>query len=1308
MPLDAFWWFDAYDTVREWKEVFVSKKESEGAVSRDLQAVIETNLWIKWIRDLRIFNNYLVDSITWAEFDRVVETTLSEAPVDDFFDRTNFSEIRRWKKVIVIESNPGQFDNRVDWVVQNLALQTWRLHNVRSKKVIVIDGDLTDDELAKIKKMLINPVETYEASLEDKSFDRKITAPENHRVLTWFTQLQSDQELQAFIKEHELSINLDDVRMVLWYFRNFEHRDPTMAEMLLIDTYWSDHCRHTTFNTRIDNVEIDWVPWLVKEVEAVNDFFKAKSQELWKDWNTFMEIAQASFRFLKNNPEFKWKDFLDVSIEDNAASYKTEVEMEDWTKETWIIMFKNETHNSPTEVEPFGWAATCLGWAIRDTLSWRAYTFQAMRISGSWNPTEPISETLAWKLSQRAISIWAALWYSSYWNQIWLATWRVQEYFHPWYKAKRFECWYVLAAVREANIKREKPAKWDLVIMFGWRTWRDGVGWANVSSKEWWASSEAKTWAHIQKWNPVLERAIQRLMLNPDFTKLIKKSNDFWAWWVSVAIWELARWIDINLDEVARYTKYEWLSDEELLIAESQERMSIVIASEHYWILMEFLIQENIEWFQVWVITNDENNPESDRLKIGYEWKDVVNLSRAFLDTNWAERTANAKINLWEVTFFEEINSEVKALLDEWEIDKAILKQLSLLWSASQRWLWSIFDASVWASSILAPFWWKYQNSPQIWMASKIPTFTWVDAKTAIISTNGFNPYLMEQNTFIWWIYSVIEAVSRAVAMWWDREKTWVSLQEYFGKLTTDEKFGEVYAGLLWTLKALIELKIAAIWWKDSMSWTTTLENWEKLSVPPTIVTFANTPVNSDNIRSAEFKWANNEVLRFRVKKDENWMPDFKDYLEKLKIVEELIKSWRVYSSSVVDASWLVWTLAKMSLWNRVWIEIDDSVVWLDELFTPSIWDIILEIEWYANWFEEYIIWKTRKSRLDLDDDHNLDDDHITYKWVWISARDTKEALEWTLEWVWSTKQIWWEVDEIPEFSARADLILSNPELLARRPVALLPIFPGTNSELDTKHALLRAWFDVIEHVFYTPKLWVWNDNIELGLAKASRMEFAENLSKSSLLVFPGWFSGWDEPDGSAKFIANMMRSKEIKEAFQAYLDRTDSLTLWICNWFQWLIKLWVFNNWKVNDKLWENDSTLTFNNNSRHITWLVWLKVRSILSPFARWMKTWDRFMIPVSHGEWRIFIPDRRTIDEFIEKWQIPLQYIDEMWRATNKYNWSEMWIAWLTDPTWRIMWMMPHPERTWINVFKNVPWNRLMSIFNWAYESLMSLRK
>jgi len=1120
--------------------------------------------------------------------------------------------------------------------------------------------------------------------------ERAIQEPKNHVILDGFVEIEDDIGLQEFIKIHSLSLNVDDIRMVHEYFRDEEKRNPTKVEIMLIDTYWSDHCRHTTFLTEITDVEFTgWPSAIQNDIIKTHNKFKQDSEKKWKGGNTLMEAATASARFLKDDPEFKGTEFLDISEEDNAASYKTQIELEDGTTEDWIIMFKNETHNSPTEAEPFGWAATCLWGAIRDTLSGRSFTFWAMRVSGSKDPTEPVSETMAWKLSQRAISIGAMLGYSSYGNQIGLATGRVREYFHPWYAAKRFECGYVVAAVKEENLVRERPKAWDRVIVFGWPVGRDGVWWATTSSKVSWDVDHEQLWAHVQKWNPVEERKMQRLMLNPEFTKKVIKSNDFGAGWVSVALWEIAEWIDIDLNEVASHVKYEWLTDEELVIAESQERMAIVVSEENYKAVMEMIRKENIHAFHAGTVLTDEEKTENNRLRISYKWEDTVNLSRDFLNKNGATRKTKATVHTdGDLRFFDIPDHISQAMWSKGKTELDILKlHLQQLAHVSQKWLGWNFDNSVGASTILAPYGWKYQNSPQVAMVQKIPTFDGVDSITWVASTFAFNPDLLSENTYMWGMYAIIETISKIVAVGWDYEKTWVSLQEYFGKLTDDAKWGEVYAGLLGTLKALTELKVAAIGWKDSMSGTHISENSDRLDVPPTIVSFANCPVDTNNVVSAELQQPGNVLLHFPVPKWEWDLPNFTRYITILDTIQELMLNNRVLSSTVVEQSWAYWAIVNMMLGNKVWVEITKSD---HSFFAPMLGDIIIEVTpgtVKKEEYEQFVIGQTlSEPQLRMQGGDSI---HIS---------NLESTLNETLEWVFPSENKDMDLDHPWQNNIKfhTDRVsMEAKEALKQNPKAIIPVFPGTNSELDTKHALIKAWFEVEEFVFYT--------NSTPEQFRESRKQFADLLDLQDLIVFPGWFSNGDEPDGSAKYIANIMKSPELREAFQGFIDRKGTITMWICNWFQALVKLGLFEESKIKDSLSVDDETLTFNTSMRHQTELVGMEVRSVLSPVLSRVGNWDRFVVPISHWEGRLIMTDRR-FDQYTEAWQIPLVYIDENGKTTNKYNGSIWWAAALTSPDGRIFGLMPHPERTWLNVFKNVPGNHDMPIFEAIRDSIV----
>lgn len=1286
-------------------EVFVSSKSWN--IWNALQEELEENLGIKWIKSLTLHRNYLVQGLDDTEFDLTVKRVLSEAPVDNVSNKADFISENKNNEILVIESAPGQFDARVDAVDKNISLVTGKTDiQSRYKNVISFEGKVSAKDMKKIKNYLINPNEKTQSDISDKEFERKIADPVNHIVLEGFTDIDSREWFKDFLGKHDdIAIEIEDIEMVRDYFRDTEQRDPTKVELLLIGTYWSDHCRHTTFETQIENVTVSGVQWFVDDFKKFRQKYKEKNEEIGKEWDSFMQLAKSSLRFLKDDPEFQG-DLIDESLEDNAASFKLKIKLDNGEEEDWIFMFKNETHNSPTNSEPFGGAATCLGWAIRDTLSGRAFTFAAQRVTWAGDPTEAISDTVYGAVSQRALSIGAALWYASYGNQIGLAATQVREYFHPGYKAKRFEMGIVMAAVKEENLIRSKPENGDLIIQFWWPVWRDGIGWATVSSMIAGSLDDTKMGAHVQKWNPVEERKFQRLMCNPAFIRLIKKSNDFGAGGVAVALWELSRGVSIDLDAIAKHSKYDGLNDEELMIAESQERMSIVISPENKEAILKFLREANIVWFVAGEITDDIENPENDRLVVTYKDKKIVDLSRDFLDESGVERKHNADVKLWKVDFFESLDPKVQKHIQQGDFTNAFRAQLWLLITASQRWLESWFDNSVWASTIHAPYGWKHQTSPQAASVSKVPTFDGVDSKTAIVSANAFNPYLLSENTYVGWMYTILETVSKIVATWGKHRETWFSLQEYFGKLTSDEKYWEVYAGLLGTLKVLLELKIAAIGWKDSMSgsqklgklfqrikdaskksgwkakWKAfkdlALSLWKRekvIDVPPTIVWVANAPVDSSKAVSSEFKQAWSSVLCFPIKRDVDGLPDIASYAKNLETIEKLIDEWKVLASSVVGQWWLAHTITNMCLWNKIWFEFEE-VNDIAELFTPNLWDIILEVkDSLGEDFAEYFIWKTA--------DHT---DILYGINQWLKIEDAQKTMDETLNWVWNTDKGWENVVSIEEYREKKKHEVKNI-LGAKAPVALIPVFPGTNSELDTKHALLKEWFEVIEHVFIDT--WTPEEQAE------SRRQFAELLKKTQMLVVPGWFSWWDEPGASGIWAVNVLKSAEIRDPLQEFLDKEHTLTLGICNGAQILNKLWVMDNGQIKEELWEEDTIIKHNDRLNHETGLVRNVVKSILSPFFREENLGEEYLLNVSHGEWNFQMTDEKY-QEYLEKGQIALQYTDEEGRETNKFNGSHAGIAGMTSPDGRIAILMPHIERTGLNVMKNVPGEKLLPMF------------
>lgn len=1265
------------------REIYIQRKR-EWDVANHLDKMLEEDLWISGVStDIHI--RYLVDNLTDEEYEVALPTIFSELPVEDLVTSEDFLSTLGDKKVLNIESVPWQYDQTIDAVQACLMLQTGRQwHQVRTSATIRFAWRISDADMEKVRKYLVNPVEKQDTPLSDKHLVRDIPLPEDIESIHHFSDLDSEG-LHYLLKRFSLAMNIEDLKFAQAYFQK-EWRDPTVSEIKVLDTYRSDHCRHTTFNTHITSIACDpltvWEDSLLHEIIAAQKQYGHIRNTLGRDKkpNTLMELATIATKWLKHTagPDSNVHNLVE-SEENNACTFRTTIDREDGGSEEREIMFKNETHNHPTEIEPFWWAATCLGWCIRDPLSWRSRVFQAMRVTGSSNPTEPISETLAGKLSQKTISQLAALWYSSYGNQMGIPAGEVREYFHPWYVAKRFEVGYVIAWAPAHNIVREKPKRGDKVILIWWKTWRDGIGGATWSSKEHDSKSVLNLWAEVQKGNPVEERKIARLYLDPNFTKLVKKCNDFWAGWVSVAIGELARGLTIDLDTIP--VKYKWLNGTELAISESQERMVIVVAPENYEAVMPLIDTYNLEWTHVAQVTDHPDDPSQDALIMQWQGKQIVHLEREFLDIAGAPRA----IDMLHISEETERNLDpiwtiyTEKCRESSRFEDIFNSYLSELCVASQQWLWSQFDNSVGASNVLAMYGGKYQCTPQLGMVSKIPTSDWIDATTVTISTHGFNPTVASHSAYLGAINAVKLAVSKQVALWWNYQTIWLSLQEYFWKLKDDpKKWGTCYSALLGAFKAQIELWIAAIWWKDSMSWTFKTAWGEEINVPPSLVAFAANTGTIDNIISSELKGAWNAIVYFPASDDRNV------YKMMLEEVQQLIRLWVVRASHVVELGWVPIALAKMAFGNRIWVVINNTIN-EKNYFGAALGWIVLEIDQPAH-RQDFsfgsVIWQTNETK------------DFTFEGTIISLDNIKKKRQWTFENTFPTSWWGWKVEKIVSSQQATTRNVIAKDLLinlsTKKPTVLIPVFPGTNSELDTAHAIRKAGMNVQEFIFNT-------QTPEKLLA--STEAFAQLLKTPQMLVIPWGFSAWDQPHGSAKFIATIFRMQIVRDAMQRFLENPGTLTLGICNGFQALIKLGVFDESKITDYLNEESPTLTHNTTARHMTNQVWLQITSILSPLLSKVHIGDTFIIPISHGEGRIFMKDKEKLQKYIENGQVVFQYLDEEGCPTNKYNGSLEGIAWLCSPDGRILWLMPHPERSDLLLFQNIPWNHDLPIFEWA---------
>ena len=1291
------------------REVYIARK-IELETANSLDNIIEEELWIKRVTT-NLYVRYLVDGLTDEEYKTALPTIFGELPVEKLMSADEYMEREmeqsysycEFNKELNIESLPGQYDDVVDATQQCLMLQTGNQnHNVRTFTTIGLHGNISDKDMEKIKKYLINPVDKQHTELSDKILLRDLPSPENVKILDGFTDLDKEW-LQKFIKEYGLAMNVDDLDFAQQYFSG-KWRNPTVAEIKVLDTYRSDHCRHGTFNTEIGEVKFDmdgilfsWNKKYMEEIGGVQKKYEDYRKELGREDkpNTLMELATLWTKYLKAHPEINpnIKNIVE-SDEINACTFKTTVEMEDGTTEEREIMFKNETHNHPTEIEPFWWAATCLWWCIRDPLSGRSWVFQAMRVTWAADPTAPISETLSGKLAQSVISRLSALGYSSYGNQMGIHAGQVKQYFHKWYLAKRFEIGYVIAGAPASYIRREKPVAWDKVIMIWGKTGRDGVWWASTSSVGHDTDSVATMWASVQKGNPVEERKLARLFHDPKFTKFVKRCNDFWAWWVSVAIWELTRWLHIDLDKVP--TKYSWLDGTELAISESQERMAIVIGPEDYDEVMKLIQEYNLEWTDVAQVTDNVDTPTDDRLIMKWRGENIVDIDRDFLDMAGAKRTMERiKINVKDNLNLNPIPTEVQSALENNNIEWAFLETLGRLSVASQKWLWSIFDNSVGWSNVLAMQWGKYQETPQEWMVSKIPTFNGVDAKTVTISTHGFNPELASESAYLGAINAIKLAVSKQVALWWDYKTMRLSLQEYFGKLKDDpERWWECYGALLWAFKAQYELWIAAIGGKDSMSGTFKTKEGDEINVPPGVVAFAANMWNIDHIVSAEFKKPGNEVRYFPASQNRD------EYKAMLEYIQDLNKQWIISASSVIESWWLAANIAKMSFGNNIWF--NGYIEQKEDWFTDDLWWIVLEIA--PDKKNEDLTYHLHKEFSYYKIGDTIAEKNIKINWKNIKMENALQAYKWTHEKTHPTTSWGWNVNLITpseKAKTRNNLIEVSETWLAKnfnimkwlKPKVIIPVFSGTNSELDTAHQVRKAWMEAVEFIF---------NNQTPELLMESTRKFAELLNDADMVVFPWWFSAWDQPHGSAKFIASIFRMNIVRDAMQRFLDKPDTLTLWICNGFQALIKLWVFDASKITDHLTEYSPTLTYNTTGRHMTDQVGLQITSILSPMTSWVDIWDTFIIPISHGEGRIYMKDKETLEKYIRNGQVVMQYLDVNGKPTSQYNWSLEWIAALCSPDGRILGMMPHPERTGLRLFQNIPGNHDFPIFRSAAKA------
>ena len=1208
--------------------IYVEKKAGLDNEAAALKSEISTFLGIKSVNRVRILNRYDAENITKELFDYAVGTVFSEPQLDDVYEEVE----NDGAKVFATEYLPGQFDQRADSAAQCIQLiSQGDKPSVASARVYMLYGKISGEELEKIKKHVINPVEAREASLEKKETIKiEYSIPTSVKTLDGFIELD-EEGLKKFVSDMGLAMDLDDIKFCQGYFKN-EKRNPTITEIKMIDTYWSDHCRHTTFLTTVDSVHFE--DELLES--AYKDYISAREYLGRTKPQNLMDIGTIAAKCLKKLGKL---DKLDESEEINACTVKIEVEV-DGVKEPWLLLFKNETHNHPTEIEPFGGAATCIGGAIRDPLSGRAYVYGAMRLTGAADPLKPIEETLAGKLPQRKIVTTAAAGYSSYGNQIGLATGIVDEIYHDGYAAKHMEVGAVIAAAPAENVRREVPDDGDLVVLLGGRTGRDGCGGATGSSKSHNLKSLESCGAEVQKGNAPEERKIQRLFRNPEVSQMIKRCNDFGAGGVSVAIGELADGLDIDLNAVPK--KYDGLDGTELAISESQERMACVIEAKNKDKFLKLANEENLE---ATVVARVKADP---RLTMTWNGKTIVDISRDFLNSNGAEKHIDI-----EAPKVLDYNKELPACF------KCGMTSVATdLNTCSKRGLSERFDSTIGAGTVLMPFGGKYQRTPIQAMVQKIS----VEKKhtdLASFMSWGYNPNISEKSPYHGAYLAVVESASKLVATGAEFKDVYLTFQEYFEKPMKDPKrWGKPLSALLGAFKAQMELGIAAIGGKDSMS-----GSFEKLDVPPTLISFAVTTDKVDCVISPEFKNAGSKVVLLKPEYDKNGLPVAESLLKLYAEVTKLMREGKVLSAYTPTIGGVAEAIMKMSMGNGFGFAFDGKLS-LADIFGYNYGSFVLEL--------------SDDTRVGTLLGYVTEKQEFTYGDMTVSASEITSMYEDKLESVYScnikTRE---DKPETVSYNASAR---KAPAVKCAKPRVLIPVFPGTNCEYDSAKAVRDAGAE--------PEIFVIN-NLTADGVKKSAETFAKKIAASQAIFVPGGFSGGDEPDGSGKFITAFFRGEAVKAAVGNLLDNRDGLMCGICNGFQALIKLGLLPFGKIIDTD-ESCPTLTFNNIARHQSKIVRTRVASNMSPWLAECNVGDVYNVPISHGEGKFLATDE-MIAKLVEGGQVATQYVDLDGNATYDIdynpNGSALAIEGITSPDGRVFGKMGHSERIGAGLYRNV---------------------
>ena len=1245
------------------RRVYVEKKPAYAVQAKELKHEISSYLGIKSATNVRVLIRYDVENISDEVFEKACRTVFAEPPVDDLY--LEKFEAAEGAKIFSVEYLPGQFDQRADSAVQCVQfLDGDSQPIIRSATTYVIEGNVTDEEFDAIKHHCINPVDSRETGLEKpETLVTVFPEPEDVKIFDGFKEM-SEADLKALYDSLNLAMTFKDFQHIQNYFKNEEKRDPSMTEIRVLDTYWSDHCRHTTFSTELTDVKFDEGDYKEPIVKTYEEYL-ADREVLYKGRDDkfvcLMDLALMAMKKLKS--EGKLAD-QEESDEINACSIVVPVDV-DGKEEEWLINFKNETHNHPTEIEPFGGAATCLGGAIRDPLSGRTYVYQAMRVTGAADPTVSVKETLKGKLPQKKLVRSAAHGYSSYGNQIGLATGYVKEIYHPDYVAKRMEIGAVMGAAPRRAVIRENSDPGDIIILLGGRTGRDGIGGATGSSKVHTEASIEVCGAEVQKGNAPTERKIQRMFRREEVSYIIKKCNDFGAGGVSVAIGELADGLRVDLDKVPK--KYAGLDGTEIAISESQERMAVVVDPKDVDKFLGFANEENLEAIPVAVVT------EEPRLVLTWRGKEIVNISRAFLDTNGAhqETTVEVEIPNKDGNLFEE-RPDVVDVKAKW------LETLADLNVCSQKGLVEMFDGSIGAGSVFMPYGGQYQLTETQSMVAKVPVQNG-KTETVTMMSYGFDPYLSSWSPYHGAAYAVTESVARIVATGGDYKKIRFTFQEYFRRMTEDPKrWSQPFSALLGAYAAQMGFGLPSIGGKDSMSGT-----FNEIDVPPTLVSFAVDVAKIQDVITPELKKAGNKLVWLRAPRDQYDLPDYAGIMDQYEKLHNDIQAGKVVSAYALDRHGIAAAVSKMAFGNALGVKIEHNLDPRD-FFAPGFGDIIMEVP--ADKVGQLSITYTLIGEV-------TDDGKFSYGNTAITEKEAEEAWKGTLERVFKTTS-----GEDNEKQAKDDLYHAENIYVCKHKVAkprvFIPVFPGTNCEYDSTRAFERAGAEVDVKVFKNLTAEDIHDSVEL---------FTKAIDQAQIIMFPGGFSAGDEPDGSAKFFATAFQNAKIKEAVMKLVNERDGLALGICNGFQALIKLGLVPYGEICGQK-ADSPTLTFNTIGRHISKMVYTKVVSNKSPWLQKAQLGGVYCNPASHGEGR-FVANDEWLAKLFANGQVATQYVtpagelsaDEEWNVNGSY----MNIEGITSPDGRILGKMAHSERRGDGVAVNIYGEQDIKIFESGVE-------